>query len=314
VSGRLYVGVDAGGTRTRAVVARAELAPLGRGAAGPANAATNPLPAVVSAIEEAVDDALEAAGIGRDAVRRLACGVAGIEAAAQKERLTEALEEIYAPARALVTTDAEVALAGAHAGALSAPALVLIAGTGTVVFGRNAAGEAARAGGWGPLIGDEGSGYAVGRGVLSAVAQDIDGRGPATLMRSLLLAQEETRAPEDLLKKLYLEGGRPSDVAGYFPIAVNAAKRGDAVAAALLHAAGEELSRSVVTVVRKLGMERERFPIATVGGVFAAGELVLAPIRARLAEVAPGAALGPPTYAPELGAIRLALDAEERTG
>ncbi|HEV8267377.1 MAG TPA: BadF/BadG/BcrA/BcrD ATPase family protein, partial [Thermoanaerobaculia bacterium] len=96
--GRLYAGVDGGGTRTRAVVATvtaAGIAPVGRGASGPANASTTPLPRVVEAISEAVDDALEAAGAPREDLAALSCGVAGVEGSGSADRLVAAFSAVY---------------------------------------------------------------------------------------------------------------------------------------------------------------------------------------------------------------------------
>jgi N-acetylglucosamine kinase-like BadF-type ATPase len=86
-----------------------------------------------------------------------------------------------------------------------------------------------------------------------------------------------------------------------------AAKEGDAVALGILAEAGDELALAAVTVIRKLHLEREAFDVATVGGVFSAGELILGPLRDRIRSAAPGARLHPPLYPPEIGAVRLAL-------
>lgn len=305
-----YVGVDGGGTRTRAVVAGRDLVPRGRGASGPANAASNPVPRVVEAVREAVDDALAAAGVVPSSVACVSCGLAGVESTAAGARVRAALESIYDEGRVLVTTDARIALAGATEGPPGTPGIVLIAGTGAIAFGVNAAGDEARAGGWGPIIGDEGSGYDIGRRGLQAVVRSLDGRGPRTLMADAVLASEGTRSGLELVQKINRGGESPRDVAAYFPIVLEAARRGDALALAILDAAGEELGLAAVTVVRKLDLARESFRVAATGGVFTAGEIVLAPIRRRLGAEAPKATLGPPAHAPEIGAIRLALERE----
>ena len=100
-----------------------------------------------------------------------------------------------------------------------------------------------------------------------------------------------------------------ADVAAYFPLVVAAARAGDGVARRILEEAGHDLALGVVTVVRKLGLEEAAFPVATIGGVFSAGDLLLAPLAAAIRRVAPRAGVGPPAYPPEIGAIRLALAA-----
>jgi N-acetylglucosamine kinase len=301
-----WIGVDGGGTRTRAVVAGEDLVPMGRGASGPANASTRPLPLIVETVLEAVGDAAASAVVSTARAERVGVGLAGVESAGLVAPLTAALEEHLGAGRVLVTTDARIALAGASPGDPEGPGVVLIAGTGAIAYGRSGDGAEARAGGWGPLLGDEGSGYAIARQGLAAVVRDLDGRGPKTAIRELLFRSERgIHTLEELLAKIYRTEGGAGDVAAYFPIVLAAAKAGDAEARRILGDAGTELALAAVTVIRKLALEKETFPVSTVGGVFAAGDLLLGPLAAALHEVAPGARVGPPAYPPEIGAIRL---------
>jgi len=301
-----FIGIDGGGTRTRAVLAGADLVPLGRGASGPANAATRPLPRVVETVHEAAADALAAAGVERDP-DRVAIGLAGIDSIHDERPLLGALENVFGEGRVLLTSDARIALAGASREALDAPAVVLIAGTGAIAFGQGRNGATARAGGYGPVIGDEGSGYAIARRGLTAVVREIDGRGPKTAIRERLFATEGVRSITDLLEHVYHSESGAADVAAYYPVVLAAAKDGDAEARRILEEAARELALDVVTVVRKLGLEAESFPVATIGGVLSAGSPLLDPLRRAIAAVAPGATVGPPAFPPEIGAIRLAL-------
>jgi len=303
----LFIGVDGGGSHTRAVVAGEDLVPKGRGSAGPANAATRPLFRVVAAISEAVADAARSAGIDPADAVGIACGLAGIDTAGTSHRVVAALDEMFGAGKALVVNDARIALAGAVAGPVDGPGIVLIAGTGAIAFGRGRDGAEARAGGWGSIIGDEGSGYAIARRGLAAVVRSLDGRGPPTRIRELLFASEGMTSSDELLHRIYRTDGGAGDVAAYFPLVTAAAKEGDAVALEILAEGGEELSLAAVTVIRKLRLEPEAFDVATVGGVFSAGDLILAPLRERIHAVAPGARLHPPVYPPEIGAVRLAL-------
>jgi N-acetylglucosamine kinase-like BadF-type ATPase len=110
-----------------------------------------------------------------------------------------------------------------------------------------------------------------------------------------------------MVQKLFRPGAGPTDTAAYFPVVLDAARDGDEAALEILHWAGEELALTALTVLRKLGIADDPVTVATVGGVFVAGDLVLAPLRARLLAGAPRARLGPPAHIPEIGAIRLAL-------
>jgi N-acetylglucosamine kinase-like BadF-type ATPase len=302
-----WIGVDGGGTRTRAVVAGEDLVPMGRGGSGPSNASTRPLPLVVETVLEAVGDAAASAAVSSSKAECVAVGLSGVESAGLERPLTSALEESFGAGRVFVTTDARIALAGASPGDPGGPGVVLIAGTGAIAYGRRADGAEARAGGWGPLLGDEGSGYAIARQGLAAVVRDLDGRGPRTAIRDLLFASERgVHTLEQLLGKVYRSEGGAGDVAAYFPVVLQAAKAGDAEARRILGEAGKELALAAITVIHKLALEQEAFPVSTVGGVFGAGDLLLAPLVAALGHVAPLARVGPPAYPPEIGAIRLA--------
>ncbi|HVO52117.1 MAG TPA: BadF/BadG/BcrA/BcrD ATPase family protein [Thermoanaerobaculia bacterium] len=302
-----WIGVDGGGTRTRAVVAGEDLVPMGSGASGPANASTRPLPLVVETVLEAAGDAAASATVAAARAEKVGVGLAGVESAGLVAPLTAALEEHFGAGRVLVTTDARIALAGASPGDPQGPGVVLIAGTGAIAYGRSAGGAEARAGGWGPLLGDEGSGYAIARQGLAAVVRDLDGRGPKTAIREMLFRSARgIHTLEELLAKIYRSEGGAGDVAAYFPIVLAAAKAGDAEARRILGEAGRELALAALTVIRKLRLENSSFPVSTVGGVFSAGDLLVGPLAAALHAVAPGAQVGPPAYPPEIGAIRLA--------
>jgi N-acetylmuramic acid 6-phosphate etherase len=306
---RLWAGIDGGGSKTRAVVCGDDLIPRGRGSGGPSNPSRTPIARVLEVLHEALEEALASAGVRAEELRGVCCGLAGIEATGLADRLRAGLEKSFESTAVALTTDARIALAAATTGPVGAPGVVLIAGTGAIAFGRNAAGEEARAGGWGPLLGDEGSGYAIAREGLSAVVRDLDGRGERTLLRSTVLSSEGVHTPAELLQKLQADS-RPSGVAAFFPLVLDAAREGDEVSRAIFRRAGSELGLAVATVVRRLGMEREAFTVATVGGVFESGELILEPLRASIAGVAPGARVAPAAYPPEIGAVRLALAAE----
>jgi N-acetylglucosamine kinase-like BadF-type ATPase len=305
--GPFFIGIDGGGTRTRAVVARKDLAPLGRGVSGPANAATCPLPRVVDSVQEAASDALLAAGLGDVSPAAVVVGLAGVDSIRDRLPLLKALESVFGKGRVLLTSDARIALSGASPDRIDTPAVVVIAGTGAIAFGQGEGGATARAGGFGPLLSDEGGGYAIARQGLVAVVREIDGRGPATAIRELLFTTGGVSSLTELLERIYRSEGGAADVAAYFPVVLAAARGGDAEARRILAEAGRDLALDVVTVVKKLGLENASFPVATIGGVFAAGAFVTDSLTESVRQVAPRARVGPAAHPPEMGAIRLAL-------
>jgi N-acetylglucosamine kinase-like BadF-type ATPase len=260
---RWLIGIDAGGTRTRcrAVAADGELR---QGAGGPCNWTTLPARKCLSAIDAAVacldfDRA--------DTIGAVCLGSAGYYPEHHREMVDEALRERWPEARRRLETD----LMTAWAGALGLePGIVVIAGTGSVAFGRDAGGRQARSGGWGPLLGDEGSAYWLACRGLNAVARALDGRGPPTRLTAELLPPAATaRAdPAGQLRELLRDRANRETIAALAPRVLEAAGRGDAVAAALVASAAEELSALVLAVEGGLG-GRDGLPWTWTGGLLA---------------------------------------------
>lgn len=301
-----FLGVDGGGTKTRAVLLDDQLSVRGRGEGGPSNGSTQPLERAAKSIRDAIEGALAEARRPLADVAGIVLGLAGVEAPGPHARVLGSLASEYGAERVFLTTDGRVALAGATEDPLGGPAVILMAGTGAIAHGRDAAGREARASGMGWLIGDEGSGYWMARRALEAVARELDGRGPATAIRSVLRERHGIDGPDALLAAVYRSGTLPAGVAAYYPVVLEAAARGDSVARAILGDAADELALAAVTVVRKLGLEGGHFPVALSGGVLAPEAPISPLVAARIARAAPGAAAGPPLHPPEVGAARLA--------
>src|SRR5881275_1250662 len=176
------LGIDAGGTKTVCLLAdeRGMIVSEGRGPGA------NLLAAGELGVEKVLHEVMETA-IGNRAIRPAAVclGVAGVDREDEARAVRAIMRRIGYRSRVVVVNDALIALA---AGAGDAPGIVVIAGTGSIVYGRNARDEAARAGGWGHIIGDEGSGYWIVREALAAVMRAVDGRGPATRLTDDVLA------------------------------------------------------------------------------------------------------------------------------
>src|SRR3954468_2595883 len=175
------LGIDAGGTKTVCLLADAQGAVVSEGRGAGANLHT----AGELAVEKVLHEAMEAA-IGDRAITPAAIclGIAGVDREDEARTVRAIMRRIGYKSRILVVNDA---LIGLVAGAGDDPAIAINAGTGSIVYGRNAAFEAARAGGWGHMIGDEGSGYWIGRESLAAGMRASDGRGPQTPLTAEIL-------------------------------------------------------------------------------------------------------------------------------
>ncbi|HJR08488.1 MAG TPA: BadF/BadG/BcrA/BcrD ATPase family protein [Pyrinomonadaceae bacterium] len=299
----VVLGVDGGGTKTQAIITDEEGRALGEGLAGPSNPLRVGVSNAAAAVREAVDRACAAARVHRTDIASAEVGLAGVRRADLKERMTDALQRTLGINSIEVVTDADIALYGATNGK---PGLVLIAGTGSICCGRSARRKHVCAGGWGPLAGDEGSGSWIARRALQAVARASDGRGGATSLGEAACQYFNVASQDDLSLAIYAPSMTNERIAGFARHVIEAAGARDAVATEIVADAGRELAALARTVIQKLRIERERFQVAYVGGVFAAGELVLAPLRAGVKRVAPQAFLAPPQLSPAVAAATMA--------
>ena len=303
---KYFLGVDGGASKTAALVTDENSVPLGRGLAGGSNHLRVGLEQATRNIERAVNSALVEAGVAIREIDYAYCGIAGSDHIEHHERVVEALRIFFPRGNFVVDNDARIALTGAVG---FGSGIVIIAGTGSVAFGRNESGGEARAGGWGPKIGDEGSGYAIARDGLTAIVRAYDGRGPATKMTDLLCFQFAMCDPGDLPRFVYATTTGDDAIARYLKLVMQAADEGDAVARAIIDRAGRELADCVLAVARRLSLSSEEFPVAYVGGAFHAGALLLDPMKLAIAAGAPHARVAEPLHTPVEGAAMMAIRA-----
>ena len=295
----LVVGVDGGGSKTLALVADTQEKILGRGIAGPSNYQVVGQEAACAAIATAIRGAR--AQIPGE-LSALCLGIAGAGRTSDRAMFQAWAEAHYPGIPAVVVHDGQLALS---AGTPASWGIAVLCGTGSLIYGEDPQGRPARAGGWGYLLGDEGSGYAIGLAVLRAVARAADGRGPATALTQAILTHWSLDKPQDLIAHVYRPPLSRTEIAGLTELVADVAERGDQVARELLQAAGEELAQAAWAVASRLALPRP-IPCALAGGVI----LHAATVRQNFqqAATAQGLALSPITPVPEpaLGAVRLA--------
>lgn len=308
----IVLGIDGGGTKTACAVARLDGTLLGLGYAG----ASNPLrvaggfAGAAEAVGEAVEAAVADAGLGEAPegarVRAAFMALGGISNDDAARRMEVAAHEVIDAADIAADNDAVAALAAAVGESYG---VIVIAGTGSIALACHRTGRRARSGGWGYLIGDEGSGQWIGRLGVDAVARAHDGRGPATALTARALEHYGIVSPEDLRAVLYRQPVDMRDIAGFAPEVMAAAGQGDGPALAIVRAAACELADAAVAAARGAGFDVEtaEFPVAPAGGVFSAGEVIIGRFREELAARAPGASLVLPEFPPVVGAAMLAL-------
>lgn len=299
---RYLMGIDGGGSKTAALLADETGRVLGRGAAGASNFQVAGHEAAQAAIVAAMAAAAAAAGMApQPPLSALCIGLSGVDRPGERVSFQQWAAALYPAARVLIANDAELVLA---AGTPQGWGLALICGTGAIVYGRSLAGQTARADGWGHLLGDEGSGYAIGLAALRAVMRAYDGRGPATALSEAILARWSLATVPELVPRVYRELAGKQEIAALFP-AVDAAAAGDPVAQRILADAGHELALATQAVIHRLELPAP-VPCALAGGVVVGSQLVRSEFLAAAEKL--GLTLAPitPVAEPALGAIALA--------
>jgi N-acetylglucosamine kinase-like BadF-type ATPase len=292
----LFLGVDGGQSSTTAVIGDETGRVLGRGEAGPCNHVGSEAgrARMTAAVQESVGAAVRAARLTEPVRYASACfGMSG--GPEDKRDIIATLVDVQ---QLEVTDDARIALLGATAGE---PGIIVIAGTGSIAWGRNAAGLTARAGGWGYIFGDEGSGFDLARQALRAILRHAEGWGPATALGPRLLAATGAGSANELLH-LFYQSDYPRDrVAGFAPLLDEAATEGDAISRNLLQQAAQQLATLVASVRSQLFQAGETVYVATTGGVF--HSRMLAEFFRILVELEPGATVGHAKHEPAWGAL-----------
>ncbi len=254
-----FLGVDGGGSKTLAVIVDAQGQERGRGSAGSSNYSAVSLEHALSQLKLAVEQAAQQA---RCTLPLAAAwlGMAGVDRPEDTALLLPHLQVLAGTIR--LTNDAELLLSALD----QAVGVALIAGTGSIALGRDTHGATTRAGGWGHILGDEGSGYAIGQQALQAAARAADGRGPATTLLARILQHWGLQRPDDLFEQVYHRAEK-ADIARLSTLVFAAAQAGDTLASKITQHAAEELALAALTVCRVLDFSGGPVPLALGGGL-----------------------------------------------
>lgn len=264
------LGVDGGGTKTLALLADASGAVVGRGTGGSSNYRAVGADAALDALKQAVGQALDAAHIERGQVRAACFGLAGVDRLSEHAHLSALLGDYLPGVRLKIVNDAELILA---AGTPDDWGIGVISGTGSIVFGKTVDGRTARGGGWGYILGDEGSGYGIGLAGLRAVARAADRRAPPTALTEHILNYWHLTKPNDLIEKVYPMKNARVEIAGVARVVEQTAREGDVVAVQIMREHAGELALAAQVVADALEFVGA-IPCALTGGVFLNGKLL----------------------------------------
>jgi N-acetylglucosamine kinase-like BadF-type ATPase len=297
------LGIDAGGTKTICLCADGDGTVIGEARAGGANLQATGELEVEKVLHHVMDAAIGASGVRPEVI---CLGIAGVDRPEDTAAVEGIMGRIGFKARVIVVNDALVALV---AGAGDGEGVVIVAGTGSIAYGRDGSGRAARAGGWGYLLGDEGGGFWIGRAALTAAVRQFDGRGPITLLTPMILEHLGLSTPSDLIREIYYRDVHRHIVAGIARLVQQAMEEGDAIAAEILTRAGAELASAAGSVINRLEMRGRAFPTVLAGGIFRGIPWLVDDVTRRLSEIAPRTSVRSLGVEPAVGAVRLAIAA-----
>jgi len=301
---QLVMGVDGGGTKTVACLAELRagqpLHILGRGRGGPGNLLVVGEKAFTH-LKEAIDRAFADASLPPNPVQRLCLALAGSDRESVRERLAQWVHQEKLANDLLMVHDGEAALSVVPP---AVAGIALISGTGSLAYGRDACGKTIRVGGWGPVLGDEGSGYWLVVEALRALAASFDGRQTETGLPSRLLRELSIKEPPELPSWFQLNSRET--IAGLAPTVLEAARAGDPQAMELCERAAADLETMIASVANQLGLEDGEFELVLSGGLLSNQTEVALAFRERVQASSLSPTAIHTSQDPAMDAVRLA--------
>jgi N-acetylglucosamine kinase-like BadF-type ATPase len=301
------LGIDVGGSKTVCLLADDDERVIAEGRDEGANLQGAGELALEKVLHSVMESTLDGTGIVPSAI---CLGIAGVDRASDEAVVRSIMGRIGFKARILIVNDALIAL---QAGVRDASGIVIVSGTGSIAYGRNDRGEASRAGGWGYALGDEGSGYWIGRLALRAVVRHADGRGRVTSLTPRLLSHFGASRATELIHKIYHEGLSPRAIAAVAKYVQLARDEGDMAATGILNRAADELMTAATAVMTQLELTDQKFTFVLAGGIFHAVPWLCDQMQLLLPALAHQSTVARLSEEPALGAVRLAV-AELRGG
>jgi glucosamine kinase len=300
---RYVAGVDGGATKTVAAVYDLETDRVSLGRGGPTNSDAVGVDAAVEALETALGAALAAAGTSGGELGTSVFGLAGTSWPELQERARTG----FSLRAAYFINDVVSAWA---AGTWLSPGVVVVSGTGSHVFAVDGKGASWRTGGWGHILGDEGSGYWLGLSGMKAALHARDASGPPTALLNAVNRFYELEDVGDLQGLVYGKPLEKEEIAAFATEVAAAARSGDAVALSLFDRAAHDLAKQARAPIDVLDFGDAPFIVALVGGVFASEPMLRDRIEREVLAFAPNAMFQPSELPPAAGSLLLALRAE----
>ena len=294
------IGIDGGGTKTVGILTTGTGQHLAQVQSGPANYHVVGETQTQAVLKNVIEGLCAKAGVPRTSPVRFCLGMAGLGRAADQKIIGQICDELGIRENRILTHDAHIALIG---GTGKQEGVIVISGTGAIVYGINADGKDARASGWGYLLGDEGSGYDIAIQGLRAVVRAVDGRDDPTELTNRFLTKIGLNEPNALIH--WVHTATRDTIAQLAEVVFDTAMTTDSIAERIVEDAADELVRAAGSVIEQLQFDGQ-FDVVLSGGNLIYQPMFASTLRHRLAEIQPEASVILPKHEPAYGAVLLA--------
>ncbi len=257
---RIFMGIDGGGSNLRVAITDETLQILGQVQEQAANPNAIGFPQSRLHIQSSMRAALQLSHIEADDIAAVGIGIAGAPDHLAKAWLHETVSQVLPQTQVICSSDHEIALVGTLG---QRQGVLILSGTGSLAYGVNANGQSTLVGGWGYLLGDEGSGFWIAIEAIKAVTRAFDGRASATALSEPILAYAGVKSEWDMIPWAY--AAKPGNLAQIVPLVLEIAESGDNIAQNIIERAANELVLAARTVMHKLKLEHP--PFAFTGGL-----------------------------------------------
>ena len=311
MSEQLFVlGLDGGGSKTECVILDSSGSEIGRGLGG----ASNHQSVGVEIAEKALEEAMHAArnDAGNPKISSACWGMAGLDRPEDEMIINGVVERLLSGIRVEIVHDSMIALVGGTGGERFG--VVIISGTGSIAVGYHPSGTVHRAGGWGHLLGDEGSGHEIALRGLNAATRAEDGRGPKTSLVEALVNAAHASSIDSLAAEIYLRNWTAPEIAALAPHVLATAEEGDQVAQNIIENAAQELALAARVVIESLNMQSDTFSVVLSGGIFSGSKQMVEATRREIGSFADSTTVILPRHEPVIGAGMIALDSLKSEG
>jgi len=301
---RYVIGVDGGGTKTELVLLDCSGNVIGEAKAGCTNYQVIGGNKLKDEILKSLSSLIASTNVSINRISFVFLGLAGAGRESDRKEIAALFNDTEFASKIIVDSDAIIALAGAFG---TAPGIIIIAGTGAICFGKNSRGEIFRSGGWGYLLGDEGSGFFIGRKAIIAALKDFDGRGEKMKLRTELERHFNLSSIDQIIPPIYQNKVNRVAIADLAPIVFAQANQGDHIAEEIIRRTGRELGILAKAVSQQLNFNNEEIKVALIGSIFKQKDMLLNEISKELYEISWNIEICEPMFTPQYGAALMAL-------